>query len=201
MGTKITLGALLLVAVTALVTTEAVSQEGMDEESKKMMEAWAKLNVPGPEHEYLKQFVGNWKTTTTFWMGGPGTAAMTAEGTAECELIFGGRFLASEMKGSLMGQPWESLSLTGYDNFRKKYTQVFLDSSGTAMYQFSGHRTPGGNTIRMYGAMDEPTMGMVAKWARFVTIVKDEDNWVTEGYDLGIGENAKVMEIAYTRAE
>ena len=155
MGFKITLGALLLAAVTAFVTTEAVSQEEMSEEGKKMMEAWAKLNAPGPEHEYLKQFVGTWKTKTTFWMGGPGTGAMTNEGTAVCELIFGGRFLSSEMTGSMMGQPWESLSVTGYDNFRKKYTQVFLDSSGTAMYQFS-----------VLGSPPSPALHFVSTYSR-----------------------------------
>jgi hypothetical protein len=59
--------------------------------------------------------VGKWTTTYKFWMGGPGSEAMTSTGTAEMKSILGGRWLQEICKGVIMGQPHEAIGLSGYN--------------------------------------------------------------------------------------
>ena len=43
----------------------------------------------------------------------------------------GGRYLHGMFKGTAMGQPFEGASVSGYDNTKKKYFNVWVDSMST----------------------------------------------------------------------
>jgi len=135
----------------------------------------------------------------TFWMGGPGSPAQKATGTSEHEMVLGGRFLQMKMKSSMMGMDWEAMSLIGYDNFEKRFVSTWADSAGTAIYVTHGHSNRDGKTIRLYGPMNEPTLGVVGKYARYDWTLVDENTLTVTGYDLGLGEKAKVMEVVCKR--
>jgi hypothetical protein len=198
--------AFALVVGTAIVTSQAISQEGAPEQPSpekqaEMMKKWLALNTPGKGHEFLKRFVGKWSTKTRIFMGGPDTPAQESAGTAEFRMILAGRFLQQETKGMMMGMPHEGMGITGFDNFRNRYHGVWAGSMGTNLLVFSGHLDRAGKVQTMYGEMDEPTFepALVGRTVKYVTRVVDADKFVFEIYDLHAGPDYLVMEITYTR--
>src|SRR5262245_30923417 len=87
---------------------------------------WEKLGTPGEQHARLKYFVGTWDVKGTGAMG-------ESTGTATMALIFGGRFLALEIKGEGGGKSFEGRGLLGYDNGKKRWTSVWADNMGTGI--------------------------------------------------------------------
>ena len=65
----------------------------------------------------------------------------------------------------------------------------------------TGHLDQTGKVLTMYGKMDEPMTGHIAKMTRFVTTIVSDDEFVVTAYDLVLGDNAKVMEITYQRVK
>jgi len=158
-----------------------------------------KYAAPGPEHKVLGSMVGKWNTVSKAWMG-PGEP-MVSEGTAEGELIMGGRFLVFRSHGTMMGKPFEGMELLGYDRMTKMYTAIWIDDMGTAIY-------PMGD-----GTYDEAskTLSLKAEWAmpgqeakipyRLVTKTVDANKHVFEMISMRDGKDMKEMEITYTRVK
>jgi len=203
MQTRAVIGALLLVVATAAITSQAVSQEDpiKPPNQEEMMKRWQEFMTPGKPHAWLEKLEGKWTTESTFWMSGPEGEAMKATGQAEFKMILGGRFLEQKMSGEMFGMPSESRGYIGYDNYKRRFSSLWLDNFGTGMYVFSGHSNRDGKTIRLYGTMDEPTMKMIGKHARFDWTLKDDDTLIVTGYDLGLGDNAKVMQVVSKRVK
>jgi hypothetical protein len=173
-----------------------------------MMKKWMATINPGPNHKWLDQFAGKWKTTTKMWMGGPGTPALETSGTAEIKWVLDGRYLHQEFKGEMMfpdetGQmkkmPHHGMGFTGYDNYRKMYVGNWQDNLSTAMLTFTGTKSPDGKTMTMYGQMDEPMLDTVGRMVKYVTRVESDKKFIFEIYDLHAGDNYKVIEVVYER--
>ncbi|MEW6512041.1 MAG: DUF1579 domain-containing protein [Bacteroidota bacterium] len=173
----------------------AAQKAAMDEMMKTMM----KLALPGEPHKKLADLAGAWDATVTMTMG-PGAAPSTSKGSVVQKAVLGGRFLASEMKGEMMGMPMEGVGYMGYDNYNKKYTMFWVDNMGTAMATAEGSADQSGKVITLYGKMDEPTTGEHDKNVKYVYRLQDKDKYTFEIHDLAIGEpNTKVIEVVYTR--
>ena len=115
-----------------------------------MMQEWMRLMQPGEPHEKLKQHAGEWEATTRVWMGGPGTPAQEAKGTAVSRPILGGRFMQMDYSGSMMGMPMTGLGFMGYDNARNLYTSYWLDSMGTTVHSSKGQFDAEGKVLTLY---------------------------------------------------
>jgi hypothetical protein len=199
---KFTTLAMFVVAVTAFVTSQAVSQEQpSDEAMQEAMKKWMEVSTPGEQHEFLMERVGKWNTKMKFWMGGPGSPSEESTGTSEMSSVLGGRWLMEKSSGTIMGMPHEGYGLTGYDKFRKQFRSVWLDNMSTTMYLFSGYLDRTGKILTTYGEMDEPGTGEIAKMSRFVTTIVSDDEFILTGFDLGLGDDARVMEITYQRVK
>jgi len=193
--------ALITTAGIALAENEGAkgSMPQMDEKTKAMMAEMEKYAAPGPEHKVLGSMVGKWKTVSNAWMG-PGEPMMS-EGTAEGELIMGGRFLVLRSHGTMMGNPFEGMELLGYDRMAGKYAAIWIDDMGTAIYTMGD------------GTYDEATktLTLMAEWAmpgqeakipyRLVTKTLDANKHVFEMIAMRDGKDMKEMEITYTRAK
>lgn len=203
MSFRLAIAALVLVGLTVLVTTSAVSQEGpkqpSPEEMKKMMEMWIELGTPGEQHEFLGKWAGEWTSSTKMWMGGPDAPPTVEMGTTTFRPIFGGRFVVQESKGKMMGQAYEGMGLLGYDKFRKVFFGTWCDSMSTMMYSFKGSLSQDGRLLTMYGEMDEPAMGVIGRLVRYETEMVSEDEMIFTVYDLYVGEDYKAFEIEYKR--
>jgi hypothetical protein len=161
---------------------------------------WMEMATPSHFHKRLEYFLGKWDTTTKMWMGGPESQPTESAGEAEYRWLMEGRWLTEEFKGQMMGMPMDGFGLFGYDNFRKQFVGCWVDNFGTAMQVIRGLLDKTGKVLIQYGTMDEPMTGEVGKAVKYVTRILDEDMFLFEIHDLGIGEdNTKVIEITYQR--
>jgi hypothetical protein len=172
---------------------------GAQGEMAQMMEAWQAAMTPGEQHRFLSQFVGEWRTTSRVFMGGPGSEPMVSQGRATFRMIMDGRFLQQEYHGEIMGQAFHGMGLTGYDNTRKQFIGTWMDSMSTSMSHFKGGIDPAGRLLTMYGEMDEPRTGEIGKPIRYLWRVEGPDRNIFEMQEVIYGEPFTVMELTYER--
>ncbi len=165
------------------------------------MQEFLRLTSPSEHHEFLKRLEGTWDCTLRVWASGPESAATESKGKMVSKVIMDGRFLLDNFEGEMMGQPFTGLGLTGYDNFKKQYVSTWADSMGTAILTMCGSVSRDGDTLTMYGKMDEPMTGEHEKMVKFVHTFQDADHNTFAIYDLVQGEDAKMFEIDYERAK
>ncbi len=175
---------------------------GMTQESQKMdkemMEAYMKMMAVNENHTFLKNFVGEWTVETTAWMQ-PGAEPVKSENMAKAELIYGGRFLQVNFKGTMFGQPFEGLQIVGYDNQKKRYISFWIDSSSTSFYLTEGTRDEKTNVITENGLWPDPMSGTDMK-VRTVTTLVSKDEYKFEMFmGLPDGKEFKSMENRSTR--
>jgi hypothetical protein len=183
----------LVLIASAALAQDAKKEPAMD---PAMMEAMMKAGMPGEPHKQLDAFVGTWNTQLKFWMA-PGTDPATSTGISENRWILGGRALEQRFRGEAMGEAFEGVGYTGYDNVKKQYWGVWMDSMSTAAMLSTGTRS--GNVYSFTGAFPDPMTGKDQKIDEKMTIV-DADHHVLEMWGPGPdGKTFKTMEIAYSR--
>jgi hypothetical protein len=194
-------GAVLALAL--LFSAAASAQEKKpampsEEERAKMMELWMKLATPGPNHKLLEPIVGSFNVKTVMWEY-PGAPAQESTGTSEHAWVLGGRYVQQTFHGSFMGQPFEGIGYTGYDNYRKQYIGVWMDTMGTAMLISNGSADASGRRMTFTGDWDDAMTGKKSTMREEFRIV-DNDTHVMEMYVPGPdGKESKNLEITYTR--
>ncbi len=170
---------------------------------KQMMEL-AKLNE---NHKLLAQLAGTWTSDVTMWMA-PGAPAMKSKGTVVREPIMGGRYFAADFTGTmkLPGEDgkmkdfdFKGTSIEGYDNVKKKFVSTWCDNMGTGIIMSEGTYDPATKTFT-YSAEMEMMPGMKTKVREVVKIV-DANHHSFEWYEDRGGQEAKTMEIDYTRGK
>ena len=101
------------------------------------MEAWQKSMTPGPEHQNLAKYVGDWTFTNKAWMA-PGAPPMESTGTMHGESTYGGRYVVADWKGDMMGMPFEGRGVHAYDNVAKQYASTWYDNMSTGIWYSTG---------------------------------------------------------------
>ncbi len=193
------LSIIMLVAVLAVAQPDW--QEMSPEEQQKMMVEWQKLGAPADAHKHLEALVGDWKTTTNMWMAGPDSDPMTSHGTSTKTMIMGGRWLQEDFVGDFMGQPMNGLGITGYDNYKNMYLNTWVDNVSTNVTYATGMRHPHTGVFTFYAQADEPMLKVQDRTVKYSITVESADKHVFAMYDLHAGDDYKVVEIIYERAE
>lgn len=196
MKKRLTLPLAALACAAALLSGRAAGEDpampGPD-----AMKRWKDACTPGAPHKLLDRLVGNYDTVTTMTMG---PAKSEEKGTAEFRWLHPGRWIQSESKGTLMGQPIRLTGTWGYDNFKGKYVLSTVDSFQTCMNTGQGLLDRDGTTITFYGTIDEPLTPEQDKPVKYVLRFVDEKSFVFEVHDLAIVPgDTKVFETRYTR--
>jgi hypothetical protein len=159
--------------LTVFIGINGIAQEAQQMDPE-MMEAYMKMMAPNENHEFLKNFVGEWDVTTTAWMQ-PGAEPISSKGSAKAEMIFGGHFLKVDFKGTMFGQPFEGIQIMGYDNYQKKNISFWIDTSSTGFYLTEGSRDEGKKRIVETGVWQDPMGGEDMNVRNTTTLVsKDE---------------------------
>ncbi len=129
-------GASLLVATTAFATTHFVSarqDRAAPTEAAPfdpaMMAKMAELATKGPAHAELERLVGEWEDSYTVSM--PGMPAFETKGTHTTKALLGGRYIMEEIQFDMMGMPMQGVTILGYDNLKKEYVSIWMDSMST----------------------------------------------------------------------
>ncbi len=178
---------------------EESSQMPMDPAMAEQMEKMKELMSPNENHKVLEPFVGEWTYTGKYWMK-PESPAEEMAGTAKHELIYGGRFLKQEVEGPWMGETFNGLGYTGYDNIRGEYMTVWFDSMTTGMMSMTGEFDSSTRTLKQTGSHSCPMTGEKARYCRSEWIAVNEDQQIYRSYAMSADGNEYMsMELKYTR--
>ena len=196
----------IYLAVTTLCVTLAVATAlAKDKKSEKqmdpqaMMETYKKLATPGEPHKLFASLAGSWTTKTKEWME-PDKPPMESTGSAEMKMLLDGRFLQQEFTGDMMGQPYSGVGISAYDNLRKRYVTMWIDTMGTGIFTMEGTASADGKTITLKGQHAEPGGGHMTH--RAVWKIVDSNTQTFDMYGTHEhGKEMKVMEITYTRKQ
>ncbi len=172
------------------------SQPPMDE--KAVMEMMMKLATPSEGHKKLDVLVGTWNAKNTMWMD-PSKPPEVSEGVSEHKWVLGGRFLEQRFEGKFMGMPYSGLGYSGYDNYKKKYVGVWMDTAGTAMMNSIGSFNTGGKILRSTSRMDDFMTGKMVTIREMLTIVNNDEVKMEMFGPAPDGKEYRMMEIVYTR--
>ncbi len=194
-------GILLAATLTTVTVSDEKKGEPSPEEMAKMMEAMQKarkFTAPSEMHNALKKFLGEWKSETRFYMGDKPSPPEIGE--VSNKWLIEGRFIMSEAKGMMMGQPFKGYTMMGYDNFKMSYVAASMTTWDTALRMSEGDIDPRTNALIMYGTVDEYLTGEHDKMSKLVFRFDGDDKYTWEIHDLSIGEkNTKVIEVTHTR--
>ena len=196
----------IYLAVTTLCVTLTVATAlAKDKKSEKqmdpqaMMETYKKLASPGEPHKLFASLAGSWTTKTKEWME-PDKPPMESTGSAEMKMLLDGRFLQQEFTGDMMGQPYSGVGISAYDNLRKRYVTMWIDSMGTGIFTMEGTASADGKTITLKGQNAELGGGQMTH--RAVWKIVDSNTQTFDMYGTHEhGKEMKMMEITYTRKQ
>ncbi|MCK6456424.1 MAG: DUF1579 family protein [Phycisphaerae bacterium] len=166
----------------------------MDEDAKK----YAAMAAPGEHHKHLDALVGRWNAVARFWMS-PDATPEESKATLTRKWVLGGRFLMQEFEGTAMGQPFHGIGYIGYDNTRKQYQTVWMDTMDTGMMREAGTCDASGKVFTFQSKSIDPATGQECEMKSITRIVSPDKN-VFEMYVPGAdGKLWRNMEIVYTR--
>jgi len=178
----------------------AAAPAGAPAMDPEMMAKWAAFATPGPEHKVLDACVGKWTTHVKWWMD-PAGPAVESDGTGEAKWIMGGRYLQEEHKGTMMGQPFEGMGLTGFDNIKKKYVGTWIDNGGTGIMTSEGTYDAAKKTITCACESPDLTMTKYVPTRMVSTMVDPNTHKLEMFMPDKSGKEFRCMEITYTRAK
>lgn len=169
----------------------------MSADEQAMMEAWQKSMSLGPQHAHLAEAVGRYDMSIKSWME-PGAEPMVSEGTAVRSLALGGRVLVEEVDGSVMGQPFQGIGRTGYDNVTERYWSTWTDNMSTGLTVMYGSFNDDG-TASFEGEVADPMTGGMSTMK--IKMRMEGDKEISDFFMVGPdGNDIKTMEITYTPA-
>lgn len=216
-----------LVVATAVITNQVVSQDhpkgdhpkkdhptgdhpkkdhpqppDMSPEMAELMQKWQEFATPGENHKVLERLVGDWTMQGQFWME-PDGDPMPMSGKANYTSIWEGRYITATTEGDPMpGEPpFHGLAGHGYDNLKKKFFWVWIDSMGTGVMHGEGDYDKATNTFKY--SFDQPDLRK-GKYVKGRSVEKwiDNDHFVAEWYGPDKnGKEYKSMEFKYSRAK
>ncbi len=153
---------------------------------------------PVKEHEWLKQFVGEWEFEAETFMA-PGQAPVKSTGT-ESTVAVGGYWILAQAKGTYQGMPLSTAFTVGYDSQKKKYIGTWVDSFTSFLWIYDGSVDESGKTLTLNTEGPSPiTPGKNGKY-RETTEFKGKDERVFTSSFLDEKDQwQKLMSITYKR--
>ena len=186
---------LLLITLTAFAQEEQPMEQGAQDAG---MQAWMEFMTPGDQHAMMAKGAGEWNVKNTYWFM-PGAEPQVSEGTASAEMILGGRYLLTNHHGTVMGMPFEGMSIEAYDNAAEKFVSIWIDNMGTGLAVAEGNFDAETGLLVYEGSMTDP-MTKEDAWFKETFNHVDENTMVMEMFmKAPDGSEFKNMEITFTR--
>lgn len=171
---------LSLIGITSIFGFADQQTESPGETMARMARLGEILATPNKHHSFLETLSGEWKTSTS-------VMKMPAEnGVATSKMILGNRFLEISWEGPFMGIPTSGKITVGYDNYKKKYIGMFIDTSRTSMLTAEGMLDQSKSILSLWGTMDEWMTDEHDKPIMYRCKAIDQNHFVLELHDLGI---------------
>jgi len=193
----------------AVATSPVAAPTGQPsaEDMQKMMQQMMDLSKLNENHKLLASLDGTWNYTVKMWMSpDPTSKPQESKGVAVRKSIMDGRFSEMDVTGKMQmpgaGGKMQEMTfkghgMEGYDNVKKKFVGTWMDNMGTGIMMAEGDYDPASKTFNYTGEF-EMMPGMKQK-IREVVKLTDKDHMILEWYENHGGQEAKTMEINYTR--
>jgi hypothetical protein len=121
---------------------------------------------PGPEHSQLKKMEGTWDTTMKM-------EGKEEKGVATFKMDVNGLWLYSTFDGTMGGEKFSGRGFDSYDQEKKKFTGVWVDSMSTTPMVFEGTYDPASKAKTML--TEGPGMDGPKTKYRMVTKMTDDN--------------------------
>lgn len=192
---SVTMKKMILTLLAAGVCGYSSFAQEMDQAA--MMKAWEAYMTPGAVHKMMAKASGNWTNEITSYMEGQSTVS---KGSAVVKMILGGRYQQSEYKSTMMGQPFQGMSLLGYDNKTQEFTSVWVDNMGTGIMTLKGKWDEASRSVTFTGTMVDAMSGQDMP-VREVVGWPDADHETMVMYQTINGVETKMMEMKSARVK
>ncbi len=188
----------LLMCWILLVSLPLASQEPPKKsDADRLLERYAELAQPGPEHERLRMLVGEW-TIESRWQMDPRSKPEQVTGTASTRAILGGRFFESTARSNgPMGV--ESLTVLGFDRRTNEYTFISFDTLGTYSVTAAGKWNETEKAIVMRGNDNDPVLKIQQSYQVRIKPLTANQFVLSISFDLPGGKEMTAVESTYTR--
>lgn len=181
---------------TTVVTTETPA---VPMDSVAMMKAWEAYAKPGDAHKMLAMDNGTWDEEMTMWMNPEDQKPTKTKMVAQSKMILGGRYQQMTHTGNMMGQAFEGVSTTAYDNAAKQIVSSWVDNMGTGIMYMRGDYDGTSKKMELKGDCVDPMTGKNKKIRETFEMV-DDNTRKMEMFDVTPdGKEYKSMEIVMTR--
>jgi hypothetical protein len=166
-------------------------------EEKKAETAPAHDAEPSPIHKQMAKAAGEYVTVTKFRIK-PDDQPVETKGKARIKSILGGRFLAEESEGTMLGQKYQGFRLWGYNKDAKQFESTWIYTGATGTMRLVGTSKDKGKTINWTATV---AMGQGEKMTmEAVTRHMDDDTFVVELIaKTPDGKRGPSFETTYTR--
>lgn len=172
-------------------------------EQAQAQDVGAECGGPMPKtewHERFAPFVGTFTSEVRMWMG-PGEPSVST-GRMVNTLVLEDKFLEQHYTGD-EGGPFPGFAgrgYWGYNSVKSCYEGLWIDTVATFFQLEEGHVDESGTKWTMIGSMINPQTGGTMTKKTLITL-KDNDHHTMEMFfDMGDGNETRMMEIEYTRA-
>ncbi len=154
--------------------------------------------APGEHHQHLAALIGEWDYSMLIW-NSPTSDPLELTGSSEARWTLGGRFVETYYHGDFQGRPFEGHSIDGYDNQKKKYTNVWRDNLGTYTVVSEGNCTEDGRVRTMSYQFSDPASGLTLTNENVITVIDENTNQSESFIKSSTGQSFKNMELKTTR--
>ncbi|HTY41474.1 MAG TPA: DUF1579 domain-containing protein [Thermoanaerobaculia bacterium] len=185
-----------LAAAVALPLAAQDKKKAADE--KAAMEAWQKAMTPGDGQKKLEPLVGTFDARVRTWMD-PSRPPDDTTGTSVNTWVLGDRFVQTKYEGVFLGETFNGIGYTGYDNVTRKYEGSWMDTASTAIMTSTGTIDAAGKVLTMKATTSDPATGKVTTSDQKITIVDNDHHTIEMWGKTPDGKTFKMMEIQYTR--
>lgn len=156
---------------------------------------------PTEQHRHLAKEAGTWDVEIKLFLRGPDGPPEVSKGVQETELLPGGLWLSSKFDGKVGDMPLAGRSLGGYDPIKKKYVDVWADSSDPLVTVLEGEYDEATKTVTSLGKSADARTGKPYDIKTTTVLKGDDERLVTfhiKNDETG-GEYYKLMEMTYKR--
>lgn len=156
---------------------------------------------PGKEHQGLAELAGTFKATVKVFPG-PGMDPIASTGTLTRKMIMNGRYLQESYSGKFGDEPFKGMGLVGYDDHKKKYTSVWIDSMSNAMMVSEGEYDPETKKVVSWSKGFDPFLGKEVYTRDVLTILSPTRQKMEMYKHLTKDDKGfRSMEIVYEKVE
>ena len=168
-------------------------------DSATMAKAWENFMTPGEMHKWMASYAGTWEADINSYMGGPEPTKSKA--TEVVKMTMNGLYQMANLKGTMMGMPFEGQSTVAYDNAKKQFVLTWIDNMGSGIIMMKGQYDAATKTMHFKGTQTDPPTGKDANIRQEQKFI-DDDNYVLTMYGDGPdGKEMKFMEGTFKRVK